>query len=205
MTNTTLRWGDQAPNTVDSARDRLLDAAEACFGRFGISKTTVEDIAKEASVSRATVYRYFSGRDAVVSGVLLRETERYLERVRPRVESQPDLGGAILEFVEVTLRAAVRDETIGLLFTSDDGLNSVGIIEGASVALFELISEFLRPIFASRADEHHPGLPIEDASEWILRTILSLLTVKGPKRRSGDGLDTYLRRFLLPAILRSSS
>ncbi len=205
VTNTSLRWGDQAPNNIDGARDRLLDAAESCFGRFGISKTTVEDVAKEASVSRATVYRYFGGRDAVVSGVILRETERYLERVRPRVESQPDLAGAVLEFVEVTLRAAVRDETVGLLFTSDDGLNSVGIIEGASVALFEMVCEFLRPIFENRSDEHLPGLSIEDASEWILRAILSLLTVRGPKRRSPEGLDTYLRRFLLPAILRPTS
>jgi len=51
-----------APNDPDTARDRLLDAAEACFERSGISKTTVEDIAKQASVSRATVYRYFAGR-----------------------------------------------------------------------------------------------------------------------------------------------
>ncbi len=205
VTNASLRWGDQAPNNVDGARDRLLDAAESCFGRFGISKTTVEDVAKQARVSRATVYRYFAGRDAVVSGVILRETERYLERVRPRVESQPDLASAILEFVEVTLRAAVRDETVGLLFTSDDGLNSVGIIEGTSVALFEMVTEFLRPSFEKWSAEHLPGLPIEDASEWILRAILSLLTVKGPKRRSADGLDTYLRRFLLPAIIRRAS
>ncbi len=203
MANPSLRWGDEVPNDVSGARDRLLDAAESCFAQFGISKTTVEDIAKQSNVSRATVYRYFTGRDAVVSGVILRETERYLERVRPRVESQPDLGSAILEFVEVTIRAAIRDETVGLLFTSDDGLNSVGIIEGTSVALFEMISEFLRPIFASRPDEYRPELPLDDASEWILRAILSFLTVNGPKRRTTDGLDTYLRRFLLPAILRT--
>jgi len=198
-----LRWGNEAPNDVSGARDRLLDAAESCFGQFGISKTTVEDIAKQAHVSRATVYRYFSGRDAVVSGVILRETGRYLERVRPRVESQPDLGSAILEFVEVTIRAATRDETVGMLFTSDDGLNSVGIIEGTSVALFEMISEFLRPIFASSPNDYRAELSIDDASEWILRTVLSFLTVSGPKRRSADGLDTYLRRFLLPSILRA--
>ena len=145
MTNASLRWGAAAPNDPDTARDRLLDAAEACFERSGVSKTTVEDIAKQASVSRATVYRYFAGRDAVVSGVILRSTERYLERVRGRVETQPDLGSAILEFVEVTIRAAHRDETIALLFTSDDSLNSVGIIEGTSVALFEMVTEFPAP------------------------------------------------------------
>ena len=202
MTKTTLRWGAEAPKHPDRARDRLLDAAEICFGEFGISKTTVEDIAKQAMVSRATVYRYFSGRDAVVSGVILRETERYLDRVRARVESQPDLRSAIVEFVEVTLRAATRDETVALVFTTDDGLDSVGIIEGASVALFEMITEFLRPIFAKFSHQHPVDLPVEDAAEWILRTILSLLTVNGPKRRSRDGLNTYLRRFLLPPMLR---
>ena len=121
-----------------NARGRLEQAALELFAEQGFEGTTVEDIAKQASVSRATVYRYFAGRDAVVSGVILRATERYLERVRGRVEAQPDLGSAILEFVEVTIRAAHRDETIALLFTSDDSLNSVGIIQGTSVALFEI-------------------------------------------------------------------
>lgn len=202
VTSAPLRWGAAAPNDPDSARDRLLDAAEDCFERSGIAKTTVEDIAKQASVSRATVYRYFAGRDAVVSGVILRATERYLAKVRRRVDAQPDLAGAILEFVEVTVRAAHRDETIAMLFTSDDSLNSVGIIEGTSFALFEMVTEFLRPVFSARSTEHRPELPIDDAAEWILRCVLSLLTVGGPKRRSRDGLDAYLRRFLLPAILR---
>lgn len=100
--------------------------------------------------------------------------------------------------------AAHRDETIALLFTSDDSLNSVGIIQGTSVALFEMVAEFLRPMFVAHSDEHRPGLPIDDATEWILRSILSLLTVGGPKRRSRDGLDTYLRRFLLPPIIAKS-
>lgn len=200
MTNAPLRWGDQAPSSVGGARHRLLDAAETCFARIGLSKTTVEDIAREASVSRATVYRYFSGRDEVVSGVILRGAGRYLDRVRPRVEAQPDLGSAIVEFVEITLRAAMSDETIGRLFVNDADLDSMGIIDGTSVALFEMCAEFLHPIFASHVGAHPPGMSVDDASEWILRTILSFITVTGPKRRSRAGLDSYLRRFLLPAL-----
>lgn len=203
MASPNLRWGDDAPADPEYAQDRLLDAAEACFGRFGIVKTTIEDVAKEASVSRATVYRYFSGRDEVVSGVILRATERYLDKIRPRVDAQPDLGSAVLEFVQVTLRAARRDETVGMLFTSDEGLDSGGIIDGASVALFELVEEFLTPVFEARSDEMAPHLSISDASECILRTILSFLTVRGPKRRSQSAVDGYLRRTLLPALVRA--
>ena len=197
-----MRWGTAAPGDADTARDLLLDAAEACFERSGISGTTMDDIAKQARVSRATVYRYFTGRDTVVAGVILRATERYLEKVQPRITSQPDLSGAVLEFVEVTVRAATRDETIGLLFQSDDQLAGVGLARGTSVALFELVTEFLRPVFTAHWAQLRPGVSVDDAAEWILRAILSLLTVSGPRRRSRDGLHAFLQRFLLPAIVR---
>ena len=43
------------PVTTDATRERIIDAAEECFGRFGVAKTTVEDIAAAAKLSRATV------------------------------------------------------------------------------------------------------------------------------------------------------
>ena len=179
----------------------MLDAAEACFERSGLGATTMEGIAKQARVSRATVYRYFAGRDAVVSAVILRATERYLEKIQPRIANKPDLGSAVLEFVEVTIRAAKRDETIGLLFKSDDHLAGVGFAEGTSAALFELVTEFLRPVFAAHWAHVRPGVSVDEAAEWILRTILSLLTVRGPRDRSREGLHALLQRFLLPAIV----
>lgn len=202
MTNTSLRWGDKAPADPSGARDRLLDAAGACFRQYGIAKTTVEDVAKEASVSRATVYRYFSGRDAIVSGVILRETDGYLARVRSRVEAHSDLGDALLEFVEVTLRAARRDETVGLLFTTDEGLHASGILQEASVALFEMVQDFLEPLLTDRADQLREGIDSGDAAEWTLRTILSFLTVSGPTRRTQAGLDAYLRKLFLPGLIQ---
>lgn len=43
----------------DDARQRIVVATYACVSRRGIAKTTVEDAAREAGVSRATVYRAF--------------------------------------------------------------------------------------------------------------------------------------------------
>lgn len=44
-------------------------------------------------------------------------------------------------------------------------------------------------------------MSVDDAAEWILRVILSLISVRGPRQRSPDGLDAFLRRFLLPSLL----
>jgi hypothetical protein len=88
-----------------------------------------------------------------------------------------------------------------MLFASDDELAGVGLAEGTSVALFELVAEFLRPVFAAHWDQLEAGVSVDDAAEWILRTILSLLSVRGPRHRSPEGVDAFLRRFLLPALL----
>jgi AcrR family transcriptional regulator len=74
-----------APTDRGSARDRLLDAAERCLESCGVVGTTMEDIGRTAGVSRATVYRYFPSREAVMSGVIIRAAERYLDRISPRI------------------------------------------------------------------------------------------------------------------------
>ena len=51
-------------------RDRLLEATYTCIARFGLAKTTVEDVVKASGISRATIYRHFPG----VRDELLRET-----------------------------------------------------------------------------------------------------------------------------------
>lgn len=79
-----LRWGENPPADIEAARERLIDAAEECLQRFGITKTTVEDVAATASVSRATVYRYFRDRDELILAVLVRDVDRLLDRVKKR-------------------------------------------------------------------------------------------------------------------------
>jgi AcrR family transcriptional regulator len=46
---------------VTEGQERILEAAARCALRFTLGKTTIDDIAVEAGVSRATVYRTFPG------------------------------------------------------------------------------------------------------------------------------------------------
>src|SRR5947209_7126017 len=69
-----------------TGRDRILEATYACVARYGIGKTTVEDAAREARVSRATVYRYFpGGKDQLIAEVIAWEAQRFFTRLADAV------------------------------------------------------------------------------------------------------------------------
>ncbi len=201
-----LRWGAEAPTDSDEARERLIDAAEDCFERFGVMKTTIEDVATEARVSRATVYRYFEGRDELLLGVLMREGRRFLDRLADILASEPDFATALTEGVLFTIAAIREDHKLALLFTSD-AAGTTGSIAGASEAVFALTSDFMRPYIetAAASGQLRSGLDVDEASEWMLRTVLSFLMVRGPVERDESMLRDYLVTYFLPAVVARSS
>jgi AcrR family transcriptional regulator len=201
-----LRWGEDAPSDVSAARARLLDAAETCIDRFGLAKTTVEDIAGEANVSRATIYRYFANRDDLVLGVLLRDLDRAIEHPLDTfldgATTPAQLGEAIVASAAYLL-ALIRSTPRLQLLLRTEGRGVSDAIAGASVALFRENGEDLRP-YLEQARERgllRPGLDLDEAAEWILRCILSLLTVEGPVVRDEAAERRLLATFLVPALV----
>lgn len=201
-----LRWGAEAPEDQESARARLLDAAEACFQRFGVAKTTVEDVAGEARVSRATVYRYFEGRDALVLGVLLRDVQRFLLRLEKRIAAQESFAQAMVDGVLFTVDTVRADARLAMLFAPEAAGLTESIV-GASDALFATTTGFLRPYFeaAQASGQLRADVDLDDAAEWILRCVISLLTLSSPRKRSKAAQRQLLATFLVPALASRDS
>lgn len=64
-------------------RDAIVDAARACFLQFGFAKTTLEDIAKRAGISRPLLYRSFKNKDEITAAMF----EALYARQYPRLEA----------------------------------------------------------------------------------------------------------------------
>ena len=58
-------------------RRQILDAAAACFAREGFHRTSVQDIVRELGRQRGLVYRYFTGKDDMITAIV---TERHEQR-----------------------------------------------------------------------------------------------------------------------------
>ena len=55
---------------MNSRTQNILEAAQIVFARYGVSKTTMSDIAREAGVARQTVYNAFATKNEVLREVV---------------------------------------------------------------------------------------------------------------------------------------
>ena len=63
-------------------RNRIMEGALICVKRWGIDKTSLNDIAREAGCARQTVYNYYGSRDGVVLAALLESSRQFAERLQ---------------------------------------------------------------------------------------------------------------------------
>ncbi len=66
--------------------ESILDSATKMFGRYGIQKTTLNEVASLARVAKATIYNYFGSKDQVYLEVLQREVDDVINKTKAVVE-----------------------------------------------------------------------------------------------------------------------
>lgn len=71
-------------------RGSILAAAERLFSEKGTEGTTMDDIAREAEYSKATLYVYFQSKEEIVSAILLNGLAMLKKRIHQAIESHED-------------------------------------------------------------------------------------------------------------------
>src|SRR5438128_5669982 len=97
---------DRKERPSGSKAESILAAAKRSFLAAGFGAASMDAIAREASVSKATVYAHFAGKEELFGAVIGRECERYFARFSARELDPGDvrasltvLGGRFLELV----------------------------------------------------------------------------------------------------------
>lgn len=128
-------------------RSRILDAGFASVARFGLSRFTMEDVAREAGVSRQTLYRYFDSKDALVVAAVYREEEAFLRAVREANARHAELEPAIEEAVLLCFRLAREHPLLDRLLADEPEVllpylttRAGGVLERADRVMEELLT-----------------------------------------------------------------
>jgi AcrR family transcriptional regulator len=172
------RLTQQDPLTL---RDRLLAATYRCVERFGLGKTTVDDVVKESGVSRATIYRQFpGGRDELLLETVGWELGNYFTRLADQVRDAPDLAELLHSGLRFAHRSVQEHAVLRkILDTEPERLLPLLTTESAKTLPF--IADFLLPYLRreAKAGRLRPGVELGRAAEYLARSILSLVGAPG--------------------------
>lgn len=159
-------------------RTRILEATFACIARYGLAKTTMDDAAKEAGLSRATVYRHFpGGRDELVREVIAWEVARFFIRLAEAVAGIRDFEQLLAEGLMFAHEAVEGHEILQkVLQTEPERLIPTLTVESDRIRV--LISSFISPHL--REDSRlRPGLDVDEAADYVSRMLLSWIGAPG--------------------------
>ena len=106
------RVGRPAASTSAETRERILAAAEKCFGRYGYDKTSNKDIADEAGLTTGALYHYFDSKQELF---LVLVKERYQQIVDSYRDVADGAGSATEKLCAILDRAvqwSLQDENL---------------------------------------------------------------------------------------------
>jgi AcrR family transcriptional regulator len=128
----------------DSQRRRILVAALELFGRRGLLATSVQDLVREAHVSRGTFYGLFADKEAC----FLRLYEESVAWLRAEASAaageEKDWGGAACAAVERTIELLGGDERLARICTNEVLLGGEAITAGQDLVIARVGAELGR-------------------------------------------------------------
>ena len=180
-------------------RDRVLDAAKRCCERWGVAKVTVDDIAAESGVSRATLYRLFpGGRDVLYEALRVRETEEFMATLTEHVAGATTFEEVVVRGVVGATRMLQTDEHLKLMLASEPGEVASDLTVAGLPRIFRVATIFLTPFFAPYIGRDQSAR----LAEWLARVVISYFLAPSRFVDLSDDASAveFVRTFVLPAF-----
>jgi AcrR family transcriptional regulator len=103
----------------DGTRAGILEAARRRFLRFGVPKTTMDEVAREAGCSRTTLYSHFRNKEDLYTRLLDQDAEAFIQEASSVLATEEAAGRKIRRIVEVTRRTYARNHVMRLALAGD--------------------------------------------------------------------------------------
>jgi AcrR family transcriptional regulator len=181
------------PAPPPESLDPFLDAAGRCFARYGVRRTSVQDVAQECKVNRTTVYRQVGNVESMLRLLAARDLHRLLAALPNIVDASagPD---TIVDLLATVIELARRHPVVAKVLADEREL--IGLLIEEVPELTGRIADAIVPLLEAAMDTNHlarrdPAI----VAEWLVRLGITAILAPPP----GD-LTTFLREVLVPAL-----
>ncbi len=184
---------------MPSNEAKIADSALRCLSRWGAGKTTVDDIARQAGLSRATVYRCFpGGRDAIIDSAINLELTRFFETLESIADSSEELGEFLAKAMHSAWCFVSGHETIQFLLSNEPESVVTHLafegLEGLIAISREHLSRYLDRWLDPRTGD--------ELAEWCTRIVVSYSVCPTEHFDVTDlrAVERFVSVFVLPGV-----
>lgn len=162
---------------ADATRQRVLEAALVCVERQGLAKTSLENVAAEAGLSRATLYRYFpGGRDQVISDTVTWEVRNFLDRIRAATADDHDIEARLTHALLAGHRAIDEHTLLQQILSTEPEALLKELAANGPVMMHEIRAALAADLAGATL---RPGVDPDEAADYLARLFLSHIGSRG--------------------------
>jgi AcrR family transcriptional regulator len=175
---------------TEVAADRILDAAAELYTQRDSDSIGMNEIARAAGCSRATLYRYFDHREALRTAYIHRETHRLGRQIAKQIGGIVDPRKRLVASITVTLRMVRANPALASWFATTRP-PIAGELAGQSDVIAALAAAFLNSL--------GPDDPatVDRRARWVVRIITSLLMFPGHDEADERSM---IEEFVVPIV-----
>jgi len=180
---------------TEAAADRILDAAEQLYTQRDSDSIGMNEIARAAGCSRATLYRYFENREALRTAYVHRETHRLGRAIKKQIDGIDEPRERLIASITATLRMVRSTPALASWFAV-----TRPPIAGELAERSDVIAA-LAAAFVSSLGPQEPAI-VERRARWVVRVITSLLLFPG---RDEADERAMIEEFVVPIVMPVSA
>ena len=183
---------------------RILDATLRCVARWGVGKTTLEDVAREAGCSRATVYRSVpGGKDGLIEAVVAHELDGFFARLGERLDAASSLEDALVQGMAFSSQWLANHAALQFMLAYEPETVLPHIAFRRMNDVLAVAAAFVAPYLVR-------WLPADDAlraAEWGARIVLSYTSCPADDVDLADEASArrLVQTFVLPGLVTPTS
>ena len=179
-----------ASRRTEVAADRILDAAEELYTQRDQASIGMNEIARAAGCSRATLYRYFESREALRTAYVHRETHRLSRAIAERIAGIEDPRERLIASMTAALRMVRESPALSSWFATTRPPIG-GELAGHSEVITALAAAFVNSL-----GPEDPAV-VERRARWVVRVLTSLLMFPGHDEADERAM---LEEFVVPIV-----
>jgi AcrR family transcriptional regulator len=180
--------------------DRVVAAARRCFARYGVDRTTMNDIAKEAGIGRTGVYRLGLTRPEITEAAIVSRLRELGDGIRPIADRDAPFAELLLDTSIATVDAARSDPELRHLLDTTATVSLHLLITGRDSAMQAIVLDVIGPMLRRGRErgEMRPEVTDDRAVEWLRGVYLMLMLRED---LDADAERALIADFVLPSLV----